>query len=251
MSVQQMHRGNWVSQRLVAMTGAPAVVLGGLSFVSPYFLIGAVPLLLACGYLAYARHRFSPRGGNVQGQIQDLVMERVTWDGRGTVLDVGCGDGRMAIQLAQRFPGAQVTGIDYWGGMWEYSCQACEANARDAGVADRVTFQKASAARLPFEDGAFDLVISNMVFHEVKEVTDKTLVVQEALRVLREGGSFVFQDLFRVTQFYGRIDDLLRVLREGGVSRVDFVDTSASSFIPAPLRLPFMAGSIGMIHGVK
>jgi len=90
-----------------------------------------------------------------------------------------------------------------------------------------------------------------MVFHEVKDAADKTQVVKEALRVLREGGRFVFQDLFLIPQFYGSIDDLLRDLREAGISEVRFVATGESSFIPALLRLPFMVGTIGMICGVK
>lgn len=251
MSARQMHCGNWVSRKMVTMAAVPALLFTGLSFATPWFLIGAIPLLVAGGYLVYARHAFSAEGGNVQGRIQDLVLEHVAWDGQGRALDVGCGDGYMAIELARRSPDAQVTGIDCWGGMWESSREACEANAREAGVAGRVTFQRASAARLPFEDDTFDLVVSNMVFHEVKDASDKTLVVKEALRVLREGGRFAFQDLFQDTQLYGSIDDLLRDLREAGISEVQFVDTGKSLFIPVLLRLPFMVGTISMIYGVK
>lgn len=251
MSAQQMRCGNWVSRKMITMAAVPALLFTGLSFATPWFPIGAIPLLVAGGYLIYARHAFSPEGGNVQGRIQDLVLEHAAWDGQGRALDVGCGDGYMAIELARRSPDAQVTGIDCWGGMWEYSHEVCEANAREAGVADRVTFQRASAAQLPFEDDTLDLVISNMVFHEVKDVADKTQVVKEALRVLREGGRFAFQDLFQDTQLYGSIDDLLRNLREAGISEVRFVATGESAFIPALLRLPFMVGTIGMICGVK
>jgi ubiquinone/menaquinone biosynthesis C-methylase UbiE len=114
-----------------------------------------------------------------------------------------------------------------------------------------VSFQKASAASLPFEDGSFDVVVSNLVFHEVKAVADKTLPIKEALRVLRKGGCFVFQDLFQLKSIYGATDDLLRTIRGWGVARFEFVHTSRSSFIPATLRLPFMVGALGIIHGVK
>ena len=60
MSVRQMRYGNWVSRRFIVATGVPALAFAALSFVTPLFLIAAIPLLVACAYFAYARHRFSP-----------------------------------------------------------------------------------------------------------------------------------------------------------------------------------------------
>ena len=54
-----------------------------------------------------------------------------------------------------------------------------------------MTFQKASASKLPFADESFDVVVSNLTFHEVKDVKDKREVVREALRVVKKGGIFV------------------------------------------------------------
>jgi ubiquinone/menaquinone biosynthesis C-methylase UbiE len=39
--------------------------------------------------------------------------------------------------------------------------------------------------KLPFADEHFDAVVSNFVFHEVKDVKDKRAVIKEALRVLK------------------------------------------------------------------
>ena len=89
------------------------------------------------------------------------------WNGKGRALDIGCGNGALTIKLAQKYPAAQIIGIDYWGRSWEYSKHACERNAEIAGVSERVTFQKASAASLPFDDGYFDAAVSNFVFHMV------------------------------------------------------------------------------------
>lgn len=78
----------------------------------------------------------------------------------------------------------------------------CERNAKIEGVIDRVTFQKASASILPFADEYFDAVVSNLVFHEVREVADKREVVREALHVVKKGGRFAFQDLFLLRRTY-------------------------------------------------
>ena len=126
----------------------------------------------------------------------------------------------------------------------------CDRNAEIEGVSDRVEFQKANAVYLPFEDGSFDLVISNFVFHEAGG-RDKKEVLKEALRVVKPGGHFVFQDLFLVSRFYGQSDELLEAVRAWGIQDVRLIDTSKLDFIPGALKLPFMVGSIGILCGTK
>ncbi len=243
--------GNWVSTRLLYITGVPGVLLLGLAIPFPILMIGAIPFLLAFAYFLYARRQFSPTGGNVQARIHQLVVDRLDWAGEGKALDIGCGNGPLTIKVAQRFPRAQVTGIDYWGGMWKYSKDVCERNAEREGVAGRVTFQKASAAALPFPDECFDAAVSNLVFHEVGGIREKRDVVKEALRVVKKGGSFAFQDLFRMKKAYGDMDDLLETIRRWGIESVQYLDTSDLASLPKALRLPFMVGTIGILYGKK
>lgn len=44
-----------------------------------------------------------------------------------------------------------------------------------------------------------DAAVSNFVFHEVRTQPDKRQVVREALRVVKKGGSFAFQDMKFIT----------------------------------------------------
>jgi len=243
--------GNWVSKRLLCVCGLMGALLLALSFLFPILAIGAALFLISFIYFLYAHFKFSPRGGNVQTRIRDLVLDHLDWDGEGQALDIGCGNAPLAINLALKSPQAQVTGIDCWGPEWDYSQEACQRNAQAAGVADRMTFQKASASALPFEDGLFDAAVSNFVFHEVRDAKDKQDVIREALRVVRKGGKFAFQDLFLVKRFYGQVDDLLETIRSWGVEDVHFVDTSHADFVSKPLKLPFMVGSTGIIYGTR
>jgi hypothetical protein len=89
------------------------------------------------------------------------------------------------------------------------------------------------------------------VFHNVSDTRDKRTLIQEALRVVRKGGSFAFQDYFAVSPLYGDLDNLLETIRDWGVGEVTFVDTSSSDLIPRALRLPFMLGNISIIYGTK
>ena len=118
-------------------------------------------------------------------------------------------------------------------------------------MADRVAFQKANAVDLPFDDGSFDAAVSNFVFHEVRDAKDKRDVLKEALRVVRRGGKFAFQDLFLVKRLYGDMDDLLDQIKRWGIQDVEFVNTSDTGFAPTALKLPFMIGSVGIIRGTK
>jgi SAM-dependent methyltransferase len=243
--------GNWVSKRLTLMFGLLGVVFLAIAFLFWVSIIFASICLVVAAYFAYARYLFSPRGGNVQNKIWAAVISNLDWNGNGQALDIGCGNGALTIKLAKTYPVARVTGIDYWGGRWEYSKNACEANAKAEEVDGRVIFQKASASKLPFEDGYFDAAVSNLVFHEVVDARDKRQVVREALRVVKKGGKFAFQDLFLLKQVYGDVNELVETIRSWGISKVEFVDTRSAPFIPRALKLPFMAGRIGIIRGEK
>ena len=243
--------GNWVATKFIYVPLIIGVGLLGLALLSPLWGLFALPFLLSAAYFAWARRAFSSEGGDVQAKLWRLLLERLDWNGEGEALDVGCGNGPIVVALALRSPAARVIGIDYWTKKWDYSQGACERNAQAAGVADRTEFRRASASALPFEDGRFDAVVSNNVFHEVADAKDKRELIREALRVLKKGGRFAFQDLFLLKAVYGEIDDLLQAIREWGVAEVEFLDTSACDFMPPALKLPFMTGAIGIIYGTR
>lgn len=81
------------------------------------------------------------------------------------VLDLGTGTGSVARLVADRFPDAEVVGVDLSEKMID------EARARTES--ERVSYLVADAQKLPFEDGAFDLVtLGNMIpfFDELARV---------------------------------------------------------------------------------
>ena len=243
--------GNWVSTRIILAPAALALICALLSILWVYLLIPAGIFFLSAAYFTYARYLFSPAGRNIQNRIRKLVIDNLDWDGKGSALDIGCGSGAMAIDIAKGNPSATIMATDYWGGNWEYSQKTCQENAQEENVGERVRFQRASASGLPFDDGQFDAVVSNLVFHEVKDSANKMSLIKEALRVLKKGGKFSLQDLFHLERMYGKPEDILATVRNWGVEKVEFVDTKNSSFIPGALRLPFMVGTLGLIKGVK
>jgi len=243
--------GNWIPRRIIYMLGFPGLLFLCLSVLFWFLLILAVSFLLISAFFLYTRHKFSLQGGNVQDKVWSLVLTNLGWNGQGKALDIGCGNGALTIKMAKEYTKAEIAGIDYWGKRWEYSKNTCERNAEIEGVNKRVTFQKASATSLPFEDGYFDAAVSNFVFHEVSDAKDKRELIREALRVIKKGGKFSFQDEFLIKQVYGDIDNLVETIKSWGISKVEFVHTRESDFIPRALKLPFILGSMGIIRGEK
>ncbi|MBN1535785.1 MAG: methyltransferase domain-containing protein [Anaerolineales bacterium] len=251
MKKQQENFSNWVPGKMIIIPGILGLICLALGFIHWGFWIPAILFLLISGYFIIAWIIFSSRFGNLQDKIQELVVSHIDWKGNGKVLDIGCGNAPLTIKLAKKYPEAEIIGMDYWGKNWDYSMQFCTANAEIAGVEKQISFKQGSASRLPFEDASFDLVVSNLVFHEVQDVKDKRVSIQEALRVLKPGGVFVFQDLFLLTPYYGTPEALLNTIRQWGVSEVEFIRTCNEPFIPKLVKLPFMVGTLAIIRGVK
>jgi len=84
------------------------------------------------------------------------------------VLDLGTGTGSVALLVAQRFPTAEVVGVDLAERMIEEARRKLPPE-----LAQRVRFEVADASHLPYDDGAFDLVtLGNMIpfFDELARV---------------------------------------------------------------------------------
>ncbi len=87
------------------------------------------------------------------------VVEKL--DAGARVADIGCGHGVSTILMAQAFPQSTFVGSDYHEG----SIEAARRAAESAGVADRVTFDVASAAG--FSGGPYDLVCVFDALHDM------------------------------------------------------------------------------------
>ena len=107
-----------------------------------------------------------------------------------TALDMGCGSGRLTVELASR--AAAVTGID------TSDSQLDAARARSAAAGVDVDWLHADINRpLPFADGHFDAVLSRL---SLMAARDPVATLREAARVLAPGGTVVTVVWARVEQ---------------------------------------------------
>lgn len=96
------------------------------------------------------------------------------------VLDVGCGVGSLALDIAPTIAPARVVGIDRDGAQIE----AARAAAAERGI-ENATFETGTVYELPFEDASFDVAYANAVLFYVRE---PLRALTEMRRVLRPGG---------------------------------------------------------------
>lgn len=108
------------------------------------------------------------------------------------VLDLGCGTGTLAVQIALRFPDANVIGVDGDPAILERARR--KAGKRGA----RVHFDHALAGALPYADGSLQRVVSSFFFHHLLWA-DKERAAREAFRVLAPGGELHVADWGRAS----------------------------------------------------
>jgi SAM-dependent methyltransferase len=253
----QLNYGNWIRKKNLLILGLCALAVGALAFIplgSLYSLVVIIlfaVILISFLFPLYAYVMFSQRGGRLQEKVYHLIIQSLGTPVTGHILDIGSGNGVLAVKLAQQHSDAEVTAIDYWGKDWEYSKGVCDANARLAKVDSRVHFQKGDAAALDFAADTFDGATSNLTFHEVQSVADKRAVLCEALRVVKPGGVFAFVDYFYDAKYYGPDAEFERYLRDLNLSQFEYKPLRDLIAIPLLLKHPKALGKVGIIRGKK
>ena len=140
---------------------------------------------------------FALRKWKYASRIRSEIFDSVALRGDEKVLDVGCGSGLLLNGAAMRLSSGKATGIDIWsphsgGGNLELLWK----NARAEGVADKIEFREADARKMPFEDAAFDVVVSSGALHHISHnFEDHERAVREMVRVLKPGGRIVIWDI--------------------------------------------------------
>ena len=208
---------------LLALAGAFAALCFAafrLNVLGVLFTLITLALAAVFCWIAWIRRQFAFGGGVIMEQVHQTVLSHLDFDGKGQILDVGCGSGALSIRAALIWPQAQVLGVDAWPPAYNYSQRMCEKNAESEGVAVRCRFQRGDANKL------------------------------DTLRVLKKGGVFALNDEMKL-RLYGDMEAFAQKLRDMGYEDVRLIDTATEAFGSCRRAAMMMLGASRMLVGRK
>ena len=165
--------------------------------------VGSAVLLSTIGFFLHTTRR----GKFVVWRelIDGLQLHGDEW-----ILDLGCGRGAVLLSAARRLTTGRAVGVDIWSRMDQSgnSPQTARENAEIEGVQDRVALTTADMTALPFPAATFDVVVSNVAFHNIRGLPRRLIAVDEAVRILRPGGRLLIADLRSTEAYVARLESI-------------------------------------------
>jgi trans-aconitate 2-methyltransferase len=139
----------------------------------------------------------------MQKVMADEALSLLELRGSERVLDVGCGDGKITAQIAQRVPDGQAVGVDASSNMIAFAKEKFSN-----GVHQKLRFEVADAQQLRFSED-FDLVVSFNALHWIPE---QDAVLQEIHSALRPGGKAQLRLVPRLD--FVQLEDVMELVRK-------------------------------------
>ncbi len=164
-----------------------------------------------------------------------------------TILDVGCGTGTLAVQLACRAADVRVIGLDGDPNVLKRAAAKAEA------AAVKVELLRGMADSIPLEDASVDSATSTLLFHHLAPDT-KARVLAEIRRVLRPGGRLVIADygrpqdrLMRAAFLFVQLLDGFQSTREHVAGRLPDLIADAGYSVETISRLRTISGALELL----
>jgi len=117
-------------------------------------------------------------------ELIERVIDLAELSGTEKILDVGCGTGTLACEIAKKYKDTSISGIDISENLINLAKRKASKNGYN------IDFRVGSALKLPYEDNTFDVVLTTIVFHQM-DINEKRKAVQEIYRVLKTNGIYV------------------------------------------------------------
>jgi ubiquinone/menaquinone biosynthesis C-methylase UbiE len=145
-------------------------------------------ILQEAGGTLYTRGIGSGKSDSKAQAVLRYIEEQFSDFAPSRILDLGCGYGGQTCAYAVAYEGAETHGIDAGEGLLRYA----HLRAESLGIA--LHLKQGNVAATGYPDGHFDLVISNILLHEVPPA-EMRKIMAECHRLLAPGGIAIHQDV--------------------------------------------------------
>jgi len=213
------------------------LLLAGYAFNNIYLTIGG-GIITAFGIYMIVAHFLSLYiFTGVDSTRFSLIAKLLELNGNEYVLDVGCGTGRTAIQMARRLTTGKLVGIDIWDTMelGDNSPERAYKNADIEGVKDKVEFKFGNVLEIPFDDNNFDIATCSSVLNNLRGEKNRIKALKEIFRILKPRGKCMLLEPLRNFRMFcaftpfavlqlGKSEDWENYAKIAGFSKVRFYE---------------------------
>ncbi len=109
------------------------------------------------------------------------LVEQIEIEAGGRLLDLACGTATLTVALRQKFPEAEIHGLDGDPKILRIARRKASENGAE------INFTEAFSTALPYPDDYFDAIVSSLFFHHLTPEKKRTTLA-EIRRVLKTGG---------------------------------------------------------------
>jgi len=220
---------------VIEIIGLLLLLAGYFVFNNTYLTIGGW-IIIAFGIYMIVAHFLSLYVfSGVDSTRFGRIAKFLELKGNEYVLDVGCGTGRTAIQVAKRLATGRLVGIDIWDTMelGGNSPERAYRNAEIEGVKDKVEFKFGNVLEIPFDDNVFDIVTCSSVLNNLPGEKNRIKALKEIFRVLKPKGKCMLLEPLRNFRMFcaftpfavfqlGKREDWENYAKTAGFSKVKF-----------------------------
>lgn len=120
--------------------------------------------------------RFYKKHSTLQYKLAHTLLQDYRFKGTESILDIGCGDGKITAELAQQVPHGHVIGVDISASMIDFALQAFPRHEFP-----NLHFEHVDACTFKFND-SFDLITSFSCLHWIKNQKNALLNIKQHLK---------------------------------------------------------------------
>lgn len=179
------------------------LVIGIFLFSKFYYASWLVNLGIVCLLIGFYM-AYSSKFGKYK--MREKIIKQLSIQGNEKVLDVGCGRGLMLNGVASALSTGKAYGIDIWNAKDQSgnTYDAVIGNAKIEGTESKIEVVNSDMRKMPFQDGFFDIIVSSLAIHNLKDDVERKKALLEIARVAKKGCKLAILDLAHV-EYYADI----------------------------------------------